>query len=77
MVQAVKNEWTALEVRNTRTNAVDRSGESRVLIKVQADRDFGEAKYSQVYPMIMALHEAGASGIDLGTTEDKEAKAAE
>jgi biopolymer transport protein ExbD len=74
VVQAVKDEWDALSARNTRTNAVDRSGESRVLIKVQADANFGEAKYSQVYPLIIALHEGGASGIDLGTTDAKVGK---
>ena len=69
MTAAVKEEWDTLAARNTRTAAVDRSGESRVLIKVQADKDTAEARYGQVYPMIIALHEAGALGIDLGTTD--------
>jgi biopolymer transport protein ExbD len=74
---AVKEEWKALGLRNTRTNAVDRSGESRVLLKVQADKDTAEAKYGQVYPIIIALHEAGANGIDLGTTENKNPEGSE
>ena len=75
MTVAVKEEWDALAARNSRSGAADRSGETRVLIKVQADKDTAEAKYGQVYPMIMALHDAGAAGIDLGTTDAKTGKA--
>jgi biopolymer transport protein ExbD len=74
MTVAVKEEWDALAARNARSGATDRSGETRVLIKVQADKDTAEAKYGQVYPMIMALHDAGAVGIDLGTTDAKVGK---
>jgi biopolymer transport protein ExbD len=74
MAQAVKDDWKALEARNARSAVEDRSGESRVMIKVQADESLGEAKYGQVYPMILALHDAGASGIDLGTTDAKQGK---
>jgi biopolymer transport protein TolR len=69
MNQRVQDEWNALTARNQRTNVGDRSGESRVLVKAHA-----EAKYSQVYPVIIALHDLGAVGIDLGTTELKEGK---
>ncbi len=67
MKLAVQDEWNALASRNARQNAVDRSGETRVLIKADA-----EVKYEKVYPVIIALHDLGAAGIDLGTTELKD-----
>jgi biopolymer transport protein ExbD len=71
---AVKEEWDMLAARNARSASADHSGEGRVLLKVQADKDTAEAKYGQVYPMILALHDAGAVGIDLGTTDIKQGK---
>jgi biopolymer transport protein ExbD len=66
MKDRIKDEWKALEARNNYAGA-DRSGEGRVLIK--ADEHI---VYDKVFPVIMALHEAGAVGIDLGTNEAKE-----
>ncbi len=66
MKERLKDEWKALEARNQLSGS-DRRGEGRVLIK--ADQDI---TYEKVFPVIMALHEAGASGIDLGTNEAKE-----
>jgi biopolymer transport protein TolR len=70
MKERIKDEWKALEARNNYVGA-DRSGEGRVLIK--ADQDI---TYEKVFPVIMALHEAGASGIDLGTNEIKDTSGA-
>jgi biopolymer transport protein TolR len=61
------DEWKALSTRNQLSGA-DRRGEGRVLIKAAT-----KVRYKQVHPVIMALHEAGAVGIDLGTNEAKEA----
>jgi len=66
MNERIKDEWKALETRNQLANS-DRRGEGRVLIK--ADH---EITYEKVFPVIMALHDAGATGIDLGTNELKE-----
>ena len=66
MKERIKDEWKALEARNGFAGA-DRSGEGRVLIKADAN-----IVYDKVFPVIMALHEAGAVGIDLGTNEAKE-----
>jgi biopolymer transport protein TolR len=63
---AVNDEWKALAARNA-INGSDRSGEGRVLLKAHQD-----AKYKQVLPVIMALHEGGAVGIDLGVNEQKQ-----
>ncbi len=63
----IQDEWKALTQRNQLTNG-DRRGEGRVLIKASS-----KARYKQVHPVIMALHDAGAVGIDLGTNEAKEA----
>jgi biopolymer transport protein TolR len=71
MKERIKDEWKALEARNTYAGA-DRRGEGRVLIKADAD-----ITYEKVFPVIMALHEAGASGIDLGTNEAKDATGAQ
>ena len=62
-------EWKALVAMNERLakDAEARKGESRVLLKAEPD-----ALYGKVYPVIIALHEAGALGIDLGTNENKE-----
>jgi biopolymer transport protein ExbD len=61
----VKDEWKALEAQNqTLGEKADRKGEGRVLIKAHES-----VKYKQVYPVLVALHEAGAIGIDLGTNE--------
>ncbi|MCP4444336.1 MAG: hypothetical protein GY811_03195 [Myxococcales bacterium] len=73
--ERVKQLWHELAASNSKLAAsnsklggkVDRSGEDRVLIKVAP-----EIPYSDVYPLIMALHDMGASGIDLGTEELKE-----
>ena len=70
MSARIKDEWKALETRNQLANS-DRRGEGRVLIK--ADH---EIIYEKVFPVIMALHDAGATGIDLGTNELKETGAA-
>jgi biopolymer transport protein ExbD len=68
MKSRVEDAWKALEASNAALGQnADRRGEKRVLIKA----DF-ESKYEQVYPLIMALHEMGAVGIDLGTNELKE-----
>jgi biopolymer transport protein ExbD len=64
--ERIKDEWKALEARNSVAGA-DRRGEGRVLIKADAS-----IVYDKVFPVIMALHDAGASGIDLGTNEAKE-----
>ena len=64
----VEDAWKALEASNAALGEkADRRGEKRVLIK--ADHD---ATYKQVYPVIIALHEIGAVGIDLGTNELEE-----
>ena len=66
--ERVQQMWQELRATNAKLGgAVDRSGEDRVLVKVAP-----EIPYGQVYPLIMALHELGASGIDLGTEERKE-----
>jgi biopolymer transport protein TolR len=67
MKQKVQDEWNAVASRNTRNAAIDRSGENRVLIKADA-----EVRYNQVYPVIIALHDLGAVGVDLGTNELKD-----
>ena len=65
MKLAVKDEWKALEAQNqTLGEKADRKGEGRVLIKAHEN-----VRYKQVYPVLTALHEAGAVGIDLGTNE--------
>jgi len=71
MKERLKDEWKALESRNQLAGEnANRKGEGRVLIK--ADH---EITYEKVFPVIMALHDAGATGIDLGTNELKEAAA--
>lgn len=66
--EMVQKLWHELRASNAKlTGDVDRSGEDRVLVKVSP-----EIPYGQVYPIIMALHEMGASGVDLGTEELKE-----
>ena len=66
----VDDAWKALEASNAALGQkADRRGEKRVLIK--ADRD---ATYKQVYPIIIAMHELEAVGIDLGTNEMDEGK---
>ena len=61
----VKDEWKALEAKNlTLGEKADRSGENRVLIKAHEN-----VRYKQVYPVMIALHEIHAVGIDLGTNE--------
>ena len=70
MKSRVRDQWKALEAQNqTLGAAADRSGEGRVLLKAHRD-----VKYKQVYPVIIALHDNGASGIDLGTNEFDEQK---
>jgi biopolymer transport protein TolR len=69
MKSRVEDAWKALEAQNAALGGkADRRGEKRILFK--ADHD---ATYKQVYPLVMALHEMGALGIDLGTNELKEA----
>jgi biopolymer transport protein ExbD len=69
MGERIKQAWQDLENLNTRLKKKDneREGEGRVLVKAHP-----EAFYGKVYPVIMALHELGATGIDLGTKELKE-----
>jgi len=68
MKSRVEDAWKALEASNSALGSkADRRGEKRILFK--ADH---AATYKQVYPLIMALHEMGALGIDLGTNELKE-----
>jgi biopolymer transport protein TolR len=67
MKVAVQDEWNVLASRNAGANVEDRSGETRVLLKAAAD-----VEYAKVYPVIIALHDMGAVGIDLGTTERKD-----
>lgn len=70
MKTRVEDAWKALEAQNAALGSkADRRGEKRILFK--ADHD---ATYKQVYPLVMALHEMGALGIDLGTNELKETK---
>lgn len=64
----VQREWLELRASNAKlAGDVDRSGEDRVLVKVSP-----EIPYGKVYPLIMALHDMGAGGIDLGTEELKD-----
>ena len=64
----VEDAWKALEASNAALGQkADRRGEKRVLLK--ADHT---ATYKQVYPLIMAMHEIEAVGIDLGTNEADE-----
>ena len=75
MKKKVQELWTALAQRyqglqsmsDVNTGADLRSGEGRVLLKVDADLNYG-----RVYPVIMGLHEIQAIGIDLGTNEVKD-----
>jgi biopolymer transport protein ExbD len=61
----VRDQWKALEAQNQALGSkADRSGEGRILLKAHQ-----EVKYKQVYPVIIALHDNGAVGIDLGTNE--------
>lgn len=70
MVSRVEDEWKALTASNQALGEkADRTGESRVLIKAHHN-----SHYKDVYPVIIALHEAGALGIDLGSTEVDEQK---
>jgi biopolymer transport protein TolR len=66
----VQDAWKALEASNAALGEkADRRGEKRVLLK--ADHT---ATYKQVYPLIIAMHEIEAVGIDLGTNEADEGK---
>lgn len=66
--ERVQSLWHELRASNAKlTGEVDRTGEDRVLVKVAPDIPYG-----QVYPIVMALHDMGARGIDLGTEELKE-----
>jgi biopolymer transport protein ExbD len=66
--EMVQKEWQELRASNAKlAGDVDRTGEDRVLVKVSPDIPYG-----QVYPIVMALHDMGAGGIDLGTEELKE-----
>jgi biopolymer transport protein TolR len=68
MKSRVDDEWKALTAQNQALGEkADRRGEGRVLIKAHE-----KTKYKQVYPVIIALHDMGASGIDLGTNEVEE-----
>ncbi len=71
MKKRVQEEWEALAAENAAvaadTTNVDeslRKGEGRVLVKSDADLNYGK-----IYPVILELHRMGASGIDLGTNE--------
>ena len=73
MKQRVEDSWKALAARNQLLgDKADRSGESRVLLKAHP-----KVQYKRVYPIIMALHDEGAVGIDLGTKAFDEKKKAE
>lgn len=65
----VRDEWKALEARNVQLgkDPENRKGEGRVLIKAEIGTNYGK-----VYPLIMALHDIGAVGVDLGTNELKD-----
>lgn len=70
----VQEEWTALAQENETIAAQTKGGdedlhkgEGRVLVKSDPGLSYGK-----VYPVILALHKMGASGIDLGTGEAKE-----
>lgn len=66
--EMVQKEWQELRASNAKlAGEVDRSGEDRVLVKVSPDIPYGD-----VYPIVMALHDMGAGGIDLGSEELKE-----
>lgn len=66
----VQREWEDLRANNAKLGeTVDRSGENRVLLKVAPEINYGTVK-----PLIMALHEIGAEGVDLGTEEQKAQK---
>lgn len=71
MQDRVKEEWKALRARNNQLGKEggERQGEGRVLVKAEVG-----TRYEKVYPVIMALHDVGAVGIDLGTNEYKEKK---
>jgi len=47
----------------------DETGEIQGKVFVKADKDL---EYGKVYPMIIAMHELGIQGVDLGTNEIKE-----
>jgi len=66
---AVQAEWKALEQRNNSQGKTDegREGEGRVLVK-----GYRNSNYGDVYPLIIAMHDIGAVGIDLGTNEAKD-----
>lgn len=66
--ELVQKEWQELRASNSKlAGDVDRTGEDRVLVKVSPDIPYGD-----VYPIVMALHDMGAGGIDLGSEELKE-----
>ena len=68
MTDKVQQAWKKLEAENRSMGSdADRSGEQRVLLKVDRSVVYGKVK-----PVIVALHEMGAIGIDLGTNERKE-----
>lgn len=63
----VQLEWQKLIASNKKLGeAANRSGERRVLLKISP-----EIRYEAAYPVIMALHDLGAEGVDLGTEELK------
>ncbi len=45
------------------------SAEQRVFVKADVNLPYGD-----VYPLIIAMHELGVAGVDLGTNEKKETK---
>lgn len=49
----------------------DETGETQGKVYVKADKDL---QYGKVYPLIIAIHELGIQGVDLGTNEIKEDK---
>lgn len=67
--ERVSKQWEDLRASNAKLagEQVDRSGETRVLVKVSP-----EIPYKTAYPIIMALHDLGAEAVDLGTEELKE-----
>jgi biopolymer transport protein ExbD len=46
-----------------------KSNITTIFVKADAELTFGE-----VYPALMALHDAGSDGVQLGTLENKEGK---
>ena len=67
-----KDEVTDLEMLKKRVEDEWRaSGQAEQRVFVKADVSL---PYGRVYPLIIAMHELGVGGVDLGTNEKKEIK---